>query len=100
MHVICIRIHHIDSSTNLPCWALPVRPGLLTKHFVPFQARLVGLPEGIAGPPHSDVLQETQVPDLVTYQPLAEDVCRLLIIRFDTPTRVQRFWVLHLILRT
>lgn len=74
----------------LPCWSFPMRPCLFTKHFVSFQARFICLPEGIACPPHSDILQKTQIPDLMTYQSLVEDVCCFFIIRFDTPKRLQK----------
>lgn len=66
---------------------------MFTQHFVSFQARFVGLPEGIARPPHADILQKTQVPDLMTHQTLVEDVCSFFIIRFDTPNVV---WILGL----
>ena len=75
----------------LPCWSFPMRPCLFTQHFVSFQARFVGLPEGIARPPHADILQKTQVPDLMTHQTLVEDVCSFFIIRFDTPKGLHRF---------
>lgn len=68
----------------------PVRPRLLTQHLVPLQARLVGLPEGVAGPPHAHVLQEAQVADLVAHQGLAEDVSCFLVIGFDAPEREPR----------
>lgn len=64
---------------------------MLAKHLVSFQARFIGLPEGVACPPHSDVLQKTQVPDLVADEALVEDVCRLLIVRFDAPGTFQVF---------
>lgn len=58
---------------------------MFAKHLVSFQARFIGLPEGIACPPHSYVLQKTQVPDLMAYETLIENVSCLFIIRLDAP---------------
>lgn len=62
-------------------------PGLLAEHFVPLQAGLVGLPEGVARPPDPHVLQQPQVPDLVAHQGLVENVCSLLVIGLDAPAK-------------
>lgn len=71
----------------LPGWPSPVGPGLLAEHFVPLQAGLVGLPEGVARPPHPHVLQEPQVPDLVAHQGFVENVGSLFVIGFDAPAK-------------
>lgn len=71
----------------LPGWPSPVGPGLLAEHFVPLQAGLVGLPEGVARPPDPHVLQQPQVPDLVAHQGLVENVCSLLVIGLDAPAK-------------
>lgn len=60
-------------------------PGGFAEHFVAFQTGLVGLAEGVACPPHADVLHEAEVVHLVAHQGLGEDVGGLLIIGFDTP---------------
>lgn len=60
-------------------------PGWFAEHFVAFQTRLVGLAEGVPCPPHTYVLHEAKVVDLVADQGLGEDVGRLLVIGFDAP---------------
>lgn len=64
---------------------------MFAKHLVSFQAGFIGLPEGVACPPHSDVLQKTQVPDLMADEALVEDVCRLFIVGLDAPRTFQVF---------
>lgn len=80
-----------EPESPLPCWSLPVRPRLFAKHLVSFQARFIGLPEGIACPSHSNVLQKTQVPDLMAYETLIENVSCLFIIWLDAPKTFQVF---------
>lgn len=58
-------------------------PCLLTQHFVPFQARLVCLPECVTCPSDPDVLEKTEVADLVAHQGIIENVCSLFVIWFD-----------------
>lgn len=58
-------------------------PGVLAEHFVAFQAGLVGLAEGVACPPHADVLHQTKVAHLMADQRLCEDVGCLLVIGLD-----------------
>lgn len=60
-----------------------MRPGPLAEHLVALQARLVGLAEGVAGPPHTHVLHQAQVARLVAHQGLGEDVGGLLVVGFD-----------------
>lgn len=74
-------------AAGLPGWPSPVGPGLLAEHFVPLQAGLVGLPEGISRPPHPHVLQEPQVPDLVAHQGFVENVGSLFVIGLDAPAK-------------
>lgn len=62
-------------------------PRLLAQHFVPFQAGLVRLPEGITCPPDPHVLQQTEVADLVTHQGVIENVRSLFVIGFDAPEK-------------
>lgn len=62
-------------------------PRLLAEHFVPLQAGLVGLPEGVTRPPDPHVLQEPEVPDLVAHQGLVENVCSLFFIGLDAPAK-------------
>lgn len=62
-------------------------PSLLTEHFVSFQARLICLPECITCPPDPDVLQKTEVADLVAHQGIIENVGSLLVIGFDAPAK-------------
>lgn len=67
-------------------------PGALAEHFVALQARLVGLAEGVAGPPHADVLHQAQVAQLMANQGLGEDVGSLLIVGLDAPSEAGGEW--------
>ena len=58
-------------------------PGPFAEHFVAFQARLVGLAEGVARSPHTHILHQAQVAELVADQRVIEDVGGLLVIGFD-----------------
>jgi len=61
-----------------------VWPGLFAEHFVAFEAGLIGLAEGIACSPHTDVLHQAQVARLMADQSVGEDVGCLLVIWLDT----------------
>lgn len=74
----------------LPGGPSPVGPGAFAEHFVAFQAGLVGLAEGVAGPPHTDVLHQAQVAHLMADQGLGEDVGCLLIVGLDAPLRGEK----------
>lgn len=65
-------------------------PGPLAEHFVALQARLVGLAEGVARPPHADVLHQAEVAHLVADQSVGEDVGGLLVIGLDAPGEAKR----------
>lgn len=85
------KLTFAEPESRLPCWSFPVRPCLFAKHLVSFQAGFIGLPEGVACPPHSDILQQTQVPDLMAHETLVENVCCFFIIRLDAPKTFQAF---------
>lgn len=74
-------------AAGLPGWSSPVGPGLLAEHFVPLQAGLVELPEGVARPADPHVLQQPEVPDLVAHQGFIENVCSLFVIGLDAPAK-------------
>lgn len=65
-------------------------PGPFAEHFVALQARLVGLTEGIAGSPHTDVLYQAQVAHLMADQRVGEDVGGLLVIGLDAPGKQRK----------
>lgn len=60
-------------------------PGPFAEHFVAFQARLVGLAEGVASSPHTDIFHQAQVVHLMADQRISKDVGCLLVIGFDAP---------------
>lgn len=77
-----------------PGRSFPVRPGLLAEHLVALQAGLVGLTEGVARSPHTDILHEAQVTHLMAHQGLREDVGGLLIVGLDTPEKKKKYSVI------
>lgn len=62
---------------------LVVRPGGLAQRLVALQEELVGAAVGEAGPPHPQVLHESQVLDLMQHQLVVEDARSLQVVGLD-----------------
>lgn len=60
-------------------------PGPFAEHFVAFQTGLIGLAEGVACSPHTDVLHQAEVACLMADKGVREDVGCLLVIWLDAP---------------